>query len=399
MIMIGVVLLLGLLTATLGATAGVALVAVGQAQAARAATSELRGEAADVAWFREAERKLAAASALTAIGVVLFGGAVAALAAPLPWPAASVLAVIVAVPVAIVAAHLLPRRLGNERAERVAENLSPVLRPLGQVMRLLLPSREPSSQDALGEVWREGVSSGVGSREQLAMAGGVLAFRDRTVRDVLTPRTDVVAVAEEATLDEITQVFGQSGYSRLPVYRGTLDEIVGMLHVFDLFKLRPGDPLPVRPVAVTPASRSAAALLVDLQRERRHLAVALDEFGGTLGIVSLEDLLEELVGEIFDEHDEAVSPQREGAVPFLEADGATALEAIEARFGVSLGASRATTIGGWLAEAAGRIPAVGERFVHRGLEVIVLQATPARVERVAVQAGPVVPTPLTREPA
>ena len=88
--------------------------------------------------------------------------------------------------------------------------------------------------------------------------------------------------------------------------RGTLDDIIGMLHAFDLFKLQPGDPLPVRPVAVTPASRSCGDLLLDMQRERRHLAVVLDEFGGTLGIATLEDLLEELVGEIFDEHDDEV---------------------------------------------------------------------------------------------
>ncbi len=138
----------------------------------------------------------------------------------------------------------------------------------------------------------------------------------------MTPRTDIVAIEENAALEDIRLVFAQSGYSRVPVFRGTLDDIVGMVHAFDLFKLEPGDPLPVRPVAVTPASRSCGDLLLDMQRERRHLAIVLDEFGGTLGIVTLEDLLEELVGEIFDEHDEEVRGHPAAAGPALfETDG------------------------------------------------------------------------------
>ena len=133
-----------------------------------------------------------------------------------------------------------------------------------------------------------------------------MAFSVRPVREVMTPRTDIVAIDENAALEDIRMVFAQSGYSRIPVFRETLDDIIGMLHAFDLFRLQPGDPLPVRPVAVTPASRSCGDLLLDMQRERRHLAVVLDEFGGTLGIATLEDLLEELVGEIFDEHDDEV---------------------------------------------------------------------------------------------
>ncbi len=391
-----VVLLAGLALALLGATAGVALVAVGQTEAARAASSELRGGRADERWFREAEHQLAAASALTALGAVLVGSGAAALAAGLTWPVALALTAVAGVPAALAAAHLLPRRLGAARPDRAVALLLPLLRPFGAVMRLLLPSRGADAGDALADVWHEGLATGVGSRDQLALAGGVLAVRARTVRDVMTPRTDVVAVAEEASLEDITGVFTQSGYSRLPVYRGTLDEIVGMLHAFDLFKLRPGDPLPVRPVAVTPASRSAAALLVDMQRERRHLAVVLDEFGGTLGIVSLEDLLEELVGEIYDEHDEAVRAAGEGEALFLEADGGTPVAAVAERFGVTLDASRATTVAGLLAEAAGRIPRVGERFLLEGLEFDVVQASPARAERVLVRPGPVVAIPLPR---
>jgi CBS domain containing-hemolysin-like protein len=226
------------------------------------------------------------------------------------------------------------------------------------------------------------------------MVGGVMAFSARPVREVMTPRTDIVAIEENAPLEEIRLVFAGSGYSRIPVFRETLDDIVGMLHAFDLFKLQPGDPLPIRPVAVTPASRSCGDLLLDMQRERRHLAVVLDEFGGTLGIATLEDLLEELVGEIFDEHDEEVhaAPGAMGAV--FETDGNVSHEAIQERFGVLLPSGRATTIGGLLVEWAGRIPSAGERFVVRGLEFDVIQASPTRIDRLLIRSSPTPAVPL-----
>jgi CBS domain containing-hemolysin-like protein len=219
------------------------------------------------------------------------------------------------------------------------------------------------------------------------MVGGVMAFSVRPVREVMTPRTDIVAVDEEAALEDIRLVFAQSGYSRIPVYRGTLDEIVGMLHAFDLFKLRPGDPLPVRPVSVTPASRACGDLLLDMQRERRHLAVVLDEFGGTLGIATLEDLLEELVGEIFDEHDEEVRAEAPAGPAFFETDGNVPAEALEQRFGVTLPPGRSTTVAGLVVEWAGRIPNPGERFLVRGLEIDIIEASPTKIERLIIRSS------------
>jgi CBS domain containing-hemolysin-like protein len=212
----------------------------------------------------------------------------------------------------------------------------------------------------------------------------------------MTPRTDIVAIAEDADLADIRLTFATSGYTRIPVYRGTLDEIVGMLHAFDLFKLVPGAPLPVRPVTLAPASRRCGDLLLDMQRERRHLAVILDEFGGTQGLASFEDLLEELVGEIFDEHDEETKEMQTPAPGVFETDGAASPSAIEERFGVNLVSSQATTIGGLLVELAGRIPQAGERFILHGLEIDVVQASPNRVERVLIRPGPVTAVPLTR---
>jgi CBS domain containing-hemolysin-like protein len=240
---------------------------------------------------------------------------------------------------------------------------------------------------------------GLRADDELVMVGGVMAFSVRPVREVMTPRTDIVAIEENAPLEDIRAVFAQSGYSRIPVIRGTLDDIVGMLHAFDLFKLRPGDPLPVRPVAVTPASRSCGDLLLDMQRERRHLAVVIDEFGGTLGLATLEDLLEELVGEIYDEHDDEVRDQSPAGPAILETDGNLSPEAIGQRFGVTLPTGRSTTVAGLLAEWAGRIPNAGERFLVRGLEFDVVQASPTRIERLLIRSGAAAPVTLPTTPA
>jgi CBS domain containing-hemolysin-like protein len=267
-------------------------------------------------------------------------------------------------------------------------------------MGVVLPARAVPGAGELRSFWREGAASGIAADDELIMVGGVLTFTERAIREVMTPRTDVVAVSEDDALEDIASVFAQSGYSRLPVYRGTLDEIVGMLHAFDLFKLKPGDRLPIRPVANAPAGRTCGDLLLDMQRERRHLAVILDEFGGTLGIVTLEDLLEELVGEIFDEFDVAAG-QGEAGPALFEADGGLAIAAIEERFDQSLPRAKTSTAGGLLTELAGRIPVPGERFLIRGLEFEVVQATLTRVERVLIRRGPAAPIvlapPLTGE--
>jgi CBS domain containing-hemolysin-like protein len=229
-------------------------------------------------------------------------------------------------------------------------------------------------------------ASGVTAGDEIAVIAGVIAFTERTIREVMTPRTRIVAVEDNASVRDAALLFAESGYSRLPVFRDSLDQITGMVYVFDLLRAAEGDRPPVRPVLITPMTRRCADLLFEMQRERRQMAVALDEFGGTAGIVTLEDLLEELVGEIFDETDApgwAPAPEPD----LVDVDGATPVADIAARFGVPLPRD-AETVSGLLARLVGRIPQSGERILVGHLEFDVLRATPTRVERVLVrQAG------------
>ena len=385
--MIWLMVVIGVAVAAFGATAGAALVTVSRVELTRAVSRRLRGGAPSLSWLNQIDYYLTAASATTSLGVLLVGAVIPAIlaSAGAGTPRLIVVLALLAVPLVLITAYLVPRWLTHPRAESVAERVIPLLRPWSRVLGLLLPARVATRPTDFRAIWREGAAVGLRADDEMAMVGGVMAFSVRPVREVMTPRTEIVAIEENSPLEDIRLVFAQSGYSRLPVFRGTLDEIVGMVHAFDLFKLEPGDPLPVRSVAVTPGSRSCGDLLLDMQRERRHLAVVLDEFGGTLGIVTLEDLLEELVGEIFDEHDDAVRPDAAAGPALVETDGNLPREAVEERFGVVLPAGRSTTVAGLLVEWAGRIPITGERFTIGGLEFDVLQASPTRIERLVIR--------------
>lgn len=389
---------LGLALTLLGSMAGAALVYVSRAELARAVSRQLRGGSSALAWLSRIESILTAAAATAAFGVILLGAVFPAVFARSGALWLAPIIALVAVPFVLFSGYLAPRWLTASRADHVTKVAMPLLEPWARVLSVVLPARRPSRATEFRTLWREGAAVGLRADEDLRTVGGVMAFASRPVREIMTPRTDLIAIPEDATLPDIVQVFAQSGYSRIPVYRGTLDEIVGMLHAFDLFKLRPGDPLPVRPVAIAAPGRAAGELFLDMQRERRHLAVVLDEFGGTLGLLSLEDLLEELVGEIYDEHDQlpAVTPSPIGSA-LAELDGSVPVTEVATRYSMTLPTSGATTIAGLLAELAGRIPAAGERFVISGVEIDVVTATATRVERVLVRPGPVALVPLVRE--
>lgn len=394
--MIWAAVLLGVLLTLVGATEAAALITSSRSALAEAVSRRLRGAEASFAWIRPMERDLAAASITTTLGVAVLGAVFPAMFAGSGLVELGLLLVLVAVPVLLLGGYVLPRWLTHQRAARVAERLRPILRPWSALLGVLLPEPADRPEAELTALWREsGAGAGATDDSEMVMVGGVITFAQRTVREVMTPRTDLVAIPEEASADEVRQAFIQSGYSRLPVYRGTLDEIVGMVHAFDLFKLGPGYRVPVRPIAVAPVSRACGDVLVDMQRERRHLAVVLDEFGGTLGIVTLEDLLEAMVGEIMEEEPRPAAAPPAGPNLF-EADGSAPVTDIEERFGVSLPGGQAASMGGRLVELAGRFPAAGERFLVRGLEIDVLRASPTRVERLLIRRGAPGVTPLDR---
>ncbi len=231
------------------------------------------------------------------------------------------------------------------------------------------------------------------------------AFKTLRISDVMTPRADIVAVEIDCPFDGLLARFLEAEHTRMPIYRETLDDPVGQVHVKDVFKmlvdedLRPAPDEPVlrrlrREVLYAPGSMRAADLMVRMQASRIHMALVIDEFGGTDGIVTLEDLIEAVVGEIDDEHDEAASAQviaRPGGM--FEADGRAPLEDLEEALGVTLVPADLEedidTVAGLVSALAGRVPQRGEVIAHPdGFDIEITDADPRRVKRVRLRQPP-----------
>ena len=389
--------LLAVATITAGATS---LRSVGRIWLRRWIDQRLAGAAGDEEALERQQRLLEAGTAATAWIVALAGVALALSSDARPGRLA--VEAIVFVLALLVVGQLIPRAIARRRASRLLPVLMPVLRTLSGVLwpfvraahALARPFArqaggtvsEDSREEEIEDLLREGELEGIGEHTETEIIAGVVRFGEKPVADVMTPRTAIFAVDEATHPREMARLIAQAGYSRVPVYRESIDEIVGMVHVFDVLRTQ-GEEVPeLRPVVHAPATKRCNELLFEMLRERQHLGIVLDEYGGTAGLVTLEDLLEELVGDIRDEHDEpapASSMQPERA---MIADAGLPIGEVLTRLAVAApdGVPIDRPIGGVIARALGRVPTVGERFHCAGLEITIVDAEPARVNRVLV---------------
>jgi CBS domain containing-hemolysin-like protein len=269
--------------------------------------------------------------------------------------------------------------------------------PFAAFLRGLGLGRRGGGEETAGEAAAH--DAGAALRDQAA------AFQTITVGDVMTPRADITAVELSSPLEAVVATFAASEHSRIPVYRETLDDPVGVAHLKDVFAILadptqsvpPATPVLARikrPTLYVPASMLAADLLLRMQTSRIHMAMVIDEFGGVDGLVTLEDVIEAVVGDIDDEHDEAAATQivgRPGGV--LEVDGRVTLEALEAALGASLADAdleeEIDTAAGLVTALAGRVPERGEVISHpAGYDFEVTDADPRRVKRLRVRPAP-----------
>jgi CBS domain containing-hemolysin-like protein len=237
--------------------------------------------------------------------------------------------------------------------------------------------------------------------QAVAMVDQAEAFQSMRVDDVMTPRADIVALELSTPFEEVVAQFAEAEHSRMPVYRETLDEPVGVVNIKDVFKLMQAGADPKarqgavlrrlrRQVLFVPGSMRAANLLLKMQASRIHMALVIDEFGGTDGLVTMEDLIEAVVGDIDDEYDEAAPAVVARAGGAFEADARAPLEDLEEQVGHPLSPpdyeEEIDTVGGLVSAIAGRVPQRGEVIAHpAGLEFEVVDADPRRVKRVRVR--------------
>jgi magnesium and cobalt transporter len=293
---------------------------------------------------------------------------------------------------------------GDSRNGNGADKPRGVEGRLGRAWREILRGlRRPRAGDELREtidqiIQTQDLPTEEISQHERVLLTNLLKFRTLTAEDVSVPRADIVAIEAGIELEELTGIFVAQQHSRLPVYRESLDDVIGMVHVKDMLpflaKAKPFDLRSIlrRVLFVAPSMR-VLDLLLEMRRTRLHMALVVDEFGGVDGLVTIEDLVEEIVGEIEDEHDVDEGPKLVPAADgTLIADARTTIEEFEARVGPILNdeeREQIDTLGGLVFALAGRVPGRGELVFHpTGLEFEVLDADPRRVKRVRVRNAP-----------
>lgn len=299
-----------------------------------------------------------------------------------------------------------PKSMAKEHAETFAMFSAPFLRALIVVLkpvnflfaqlkkglrRLVRSSPKQSVTDSeLLTLVEEAEQEGGIDKSEGAMLRNVIEFDDIQAIEIMTPRVDVEALPRDAGREDIAALFRETGYSRLPVYEETIDSIVGVIHEKDFFSSVNGQELEdiLQPAEFIPPSMKISDLLRHLQQKKQHMAVIVDEFGGTEGIVTLEDVIEELVGEIWDEHDEVA---QEGVLPLGEnlyrVYGSMSTDDLFEFLHLDC-ETDASTVNGWIAQRLDRIPKAGDGFQFQNASFLVTKAAGNRAEEIRVRVLP-----------
>ena len=299
--------------------------------------------------------------------------------------------------------EISPKTIAKESPEAIAMFSAPFL-------NLLIHILTPFSfvfkqwQNLLSKIFKSSEESGITEQELLTIVdeaeqgGGIdkdeselirsaIEFNELEVRDIFTPRIDIEAIPSDISKEDTAKVFSESGYSRLPVYEGTIDNITGILYHKDFFNIafrsKTNISEIVKPAIFVPKSKKISDLRKELQEQQLHIAVVMDEFGCTVGLVTLEDILEELVGEIWDEHDEVVREiSKVGENTFVVSGKANVEKVfevldVESEF-------EAMTVSGWVMEVLEKIPSQDDTFESDGLKVRVMKMSGKRIEQVEI---------------
>ena len=320
---------------------------------------------------------------------------------------ATVSTIIVTV-VVLIFGEISPKSLAKESPEKFARFSAPLIRIL---MFILTPVNLLFSlwRRLLSKIFKVPEERGITSDEFITFIDAVeeggeidsdesellrsaVEFNEQEAEDILTPRVDVVGVSEDTSKEEIAQIFTDTGYSRLPVYRDSLDNIIGILHQKDFYDGpqvtdKPLSDIMKLPVYVTPSMKIRYILKL-LQKTKSHIAVVTDEYGGTLGIVTMEDILEELVGEIWDEHDEVIEEFTKVDDDTYKIKCSADLDEMLEMFELPENSETdSNTVSGWVMEQLGHIPVEGDRFEYENLDVTVTSVDNQRVLEILVHVN------------
>ena len=339
--------------------------------------------------------------AAASIGTILFTKALG------PERGATVSTIVLTI-VVLIFGEVTPKSLAKEMPEKVSTFVSPVLNLLMVVMtpltwlfsqwkKLLGHFVHSSESDGITEgelmtMVSEAESDGELTDRESQLIRSAIEFDDVEVEEILTPRVDVIAVEDDTSLEELAQTFADSGYSRLPVYHGTIDNIIGVVHEKDFYlaRLKKASSIEdlIAPTLYTTGSTQISQLLRTLREQHHHMAVVVDEYGGTEGIITLEDILEELVGEIWDEHDEATEDFRQQSDGSWLVSGSASIDDLFETLDLPEDDEiDSNTVNGLVQEKTCHLPKVGDRFTLGSYTGVVTRTARRRVTEVRFTAA------------
>ena len=256
---------------------------------------------------------------------------------------------------------------------------------LGKIFKA--PEDQGMTEEELISIIEEAEEDGDLDKEEGDLIKSAIEFGELEVGDIYTPRIDITALPVGSTKEVVAKTFSESGYSRLPVYDGDIDNVVGILYYKDFYTVAYKTNVPlkeiIKPVIYVAKAQPVNELMKELQEKQLHMAIVTDEFGSTAGIVTLEDILEEIVGEIWDEHDEIIEEIKKVEENEYIVSGRANIENFFSELDIDE-EIESVTVGGWAKEALGKIPEVGDSFEEHGLEVEIIEMDGRRVESVHV---------------
>ncbi len=307
---------------------------------------------------------------------------------------------------------LVPQGMTQENPERYVRRLLPLWKTTYQFLAFFaspilwllrvrqdrlekdqIRNGDETSEEEIQAYLDVGEEAGIFEEHETELIQSALEFQDTLVREIMTPRSQIVSIAESETISQLAELIAGSKFSRIPVYRETADQIVGVVYVrnlvSDLSKGKVSDPITrlIKEVWFVPETKNVRELLREMQRESQPLAIVVSEYGAVSGLVSIEDLLEEIVGEIYDEdesHDVALVEEGEGN---YRVRGRMELSHLEAALGIDLGEIDATTVSGLVVDHLGRVPAIGQETEVNGLAVKILEADRKRIKLMQIQVS------------
>lgn len=246
-----------------------------------------------------------------------------------------------------------------------------------------------SQSEAVDALIEAGQEEGILEESDRELIQSVVEFRDKVVREVMTPRPEVIAIPISATIEEFTELLRTKPYSRVPAFDGNIDHIKGLVFAHDVLQVTDTDARTrtvaslMKPIHFVPESKPIQEMMREMQKQKIHLAVVIDEYGSVAGVVTIEDLVEELVGEIRDEHEAQIDITKESEHSYI-VPGSMDIDRLAELFGVRPEDREATTVAGLVSEIVGRIPHPGEVIEDSGLRYEILQSTDRKVERMRI---------------